>query len=86
VSGPADHSRCIDDHRDTGQYLAGESIDLLRELTKDHRRGGLFCCRTALHGNQRAEVRDKLRPCCVVLQGIDEPLELVDRDRRGLSR
>jgi len=33
VSGPAEQSRRIDNDGDTGQDLAGQSVDLLRELT-----------------------------------------------------
>jgi len=35
---PAKKARRIDDHRDTGQGLAGEGVDLLRQLTEQRRR------------------------------------------------
>ena len=34
--------------------------------------------------DQRAKLFDKLCSCCVVLQGVHEPLEFVDQDRHGL--
>ena len=86
LARPVKKARRIDDHRNTGQDLAGEGVDLLRQFTEQRRRRRFFRLGAALHGDQRAKLFDELCSCRVVLQGVHEPLEFVDRDRRRLGR
>src|SRR5882724_57911 len=55
-------------------------------MAKQGGRRGLFLLGAALHGDQRAQFFDELRPRAIVLQGMDEPLEFISGDRSRLGR
>src|SRR5262249_47429405 len=84
VPAPPGQPGGINQSRDARQYLASQRVDPLRQLAKERRARRLFGRGAALRGDKRAQLPDELSPRAVVLQRIDEPLELVDRDRCGL--
>jgi hypothetical protein len=87
LAGPAEQTSRIDDDRDPGEDLAGKDIDLLRQLAqKRHWRRLLRRCAAALGRDQRAQIGDEAGARRVILQGVQEPLELVDRRRCGVCR
>ena len=82
LTRPADQARRIDDDRRPGQDLAGERVDLLRQLPEQGDPGGPWGRDVALDGDQRPQFLDEICSRRIVLQGVDQALQFVDRNRR----